>query len=152
MTGHLTGETYLHMLRSVIPDLLDDIPLAVSVENLFYQHDGCPAHYQRAVREHLDSVIPQRWIGRGGPVPWPPRSPDLTPSDFYLWSELKRLVYREEYQTRDALQSAIVDAFDTIRRDRDTLLKLKANQLKRVRLCVERSGLHFEQLLRYREL
>lgn len=61
-------------------------------------------------------------------------------------------MYRQEYETRDALKSAIVDAFDVIRRDRDTLLKLKANQLKRARLCVERGGLHFEQLLRYREV
>ncbi|GBM88486.1 hypothetical protein AVEN_269361-1 [Araneus ventricosus] len=26
---------------------------------------------------------PDRWIGRGGPVLWPPRSPDLTPLDFF---------------------------------------------------------------------
>lgn len=149
VTGHLTGAIYSEMLRTVIPDLLDDVPLAV-VNNLYYQQDGCPAHYQRAVRDILDSMFPERWIGRGGPVPWPPRSPDLTPLDFFLWSELKRLVYRNEYNTRDELISAIVDAFNTVRSDRDTLLKLKDNQLKRARLCIERSGLHFEQLLRYR--
>lgn len=152
VTGHLTGGTYLEMLRNVIPDLLDDLPLAVPMENLYYQQDGCPAHYHRAVREHLNSVFPQRWIGRGGPVPWPPRSPDLTPLDFYLWSELKRLVYREEHESRDALVNAIVDAFNIVRSDRDTLIKLKDNQLKRARLCIQRRGLHFEQLLRYREV
>jgi hypothetical protein len=36
------------------------------------------------------SQFPERWIGKGGPVTWPPRSPDLTPLDlgpgdsFYL--------------------------------------------------------------------
>lgn len=119
--------------------------------HMHYQHDGCPTHYQRTVREHLDSVFPQRWVGRGGPVPWPARSPDLTTLDFYLWSELKRLVYREEHETRDGLMTAIVDAFDTVRRDRDILVRLKDNQLKRARLCIERNGLHFE-LLRYREV
>lgn len=69
---------------------------------------------------------------------------------FVVESELKNLVYREEHQTRDSLISAIVDAFNIVRRDRDTLMKLKDNQLKRARLCIERSGLHFEQLLRYR--
>lgn len=90
LARHLTGVTYLDMLRTVIPDLLDDVPLAVPLDDLYNQRDGCPAHYQHAVREHLNSVFPQRWIGRGGPVPWPARGPDLTPLD--LWSELKRLV------------------------------------------------------------
>lgn len=31
------------------------------------------------------------WIGRGGPVLWPPRSPDLTHLDFFLWGYLKNL-------------------------------------------------------------
>lgn len=59
------------MLRNVILDLLDDIPLAVSVDNLYYQHDGCPAHYQHAVPEHLNSVFPQR-------------SPNFTPLHFFI--------------------------------------------------------------------
>lgn len=32
----------------------------------------------RAVREHLTRRYGDRWIGRGGPVAWPARSPDLT--------------------------------------------------------------------------
>lgn len=68
--------------------------------------------------------------------------------DLYLWSELKRLVYCDEQQTRDALISAIVDAFNIVRRDRDTLIKLRDNHLKLARLCIEHSGLHFKQLLR----
>lgn len=151
ITGNLTGGSYLDMLRNVIPDLLDDVPLSF-LADLYYQHDGCPAHFQRAVRAHLDAEFPLRWIGRAGPVPWPARSPDLTPLDFYLWSELKRLVYQQEHETRDALVAAITDAFDVVRRDRDTLISLKNNQIKRARLCIERGGLHFEQLLRYREV
>ena len=30
----------------------------------------------------LNRVYREKWIGRGGPVAWPPRSPDLTPLDF----------------------------------------------------------------------
>jgi len=33
----------------------------------------------------LDATFPNRWIGRDGPTPWPPRSPDITTSlDFFL--------------------------------------------------------------------
>jgi hypothetical protein len=32
-------------------------------------------------------------IGQPGPIPWPPRSPDLTPWDFYLSGYVKEQVY-----------------------------------------------------------
>lgn len=149
--GHLTGNSYLEMLTTVIPDLLDDVPLAY-LRDMYYQHDGCPAHYARQVRAYLDGEFGDRWIGRGGPVAWPPRSPDLTPLDFYLWSEIKRLVYTREHETREDLRRAITDAFNVVRSDSDTLKKLKDNIIKRARLCIERSGFHIEQLLRYREV
>jgi hypothetical protein len=30
-----------------------------------------------------------RWMGRGGCIPWPPRSPNLTPMDFSFWGFVK---------------------------------------------------------------
>jgi len=38
----------------------------------------------------------ERWIGRGGPIPWPPRSPDLNSLDFFFWGYLKETVYPEQ--------------------------------------------------------
>jgi hypothetical protein len=38
--------------------------------------------------------ITWRWIGRGGSITWPPRSPDLTPLDFFLWGYAKNIVYQ----------------------------------------------------------
>ena len=39
-----------------------------------------------------------RWIGRTGPKDlalhsWPPRTPDMTPCDFFLWGYVKERVY-----------------------------------------------------------
>ena len=42
------------------------------------------------MRNHLNVTYPNRWIGRGGPVQW---SPDLTPLDFFLWADMKSMVY-----------------------------------------------------------
>jgi hypothetical protein len=39
-------------------------------------------HYGEDVQQWLNATNPGRWIGRGGPIAWPPRSPDLTPMDF----------------------------------------------------------------------
>jgi hypothetical protein len=35
-----------------------------------------------------------RWISRGGPITWPPRSPDLTQLIFFLWSMWRTLSTR----------------------------------------------------------
>ncbi|XP_069704778.1 ionotropic receptor 75a-like [Periplaneta americana] len=43
--------------------------------------------------DHNNDTIPGSWIGRGGGNQlhrwWPPRSPDLTPCDFYLWGYVR---------------------------------------------------------------
>jgi hypothetical protein len=43
---------------------------------------------------YLNQILPQKWIGRTGQeddalMRWPPRSPDLTPCDFFFWGFLK---------------------------------------------------------------
>jgi hypothetical protein len=42
---------------------------------------------------------PGRWIRRKESVEWPPRSPDLTSSDFYLRGDLKNAVYARKPRT-----------------------------------------------------
>ncbi|KAJ4427519.1 hypothetical protein ANN_25167 [Periplaneta americana] len=50
-------------------------------------------HYPFEVRELLDRRFPGRWIGRAGPTAWPPRSPDMTPLNFFLWGFTIDLVF-----------------------------------------------------------
>ncbi|KAG8274617.1 hypothetical protein J6590_103969 [Homalodisca vitripennis] len=52
--------------------------------NVFYMQDGAPPHYLSDVRDFLNDRIPGQWIGRDAPIAWPPRSPDLTPLDFFF--------------------------------------------------------------------
>jgi len=44
--------------------------------------------------------ISHRWTGRGGPVPWPPRLPNLNPLDFFFWGYSKNIVYDNASITR----------------------------------------------------
>ncbi|GBN27178.1 hypothetical protein AVEN_46569-1 [Araneus ventricosus] len=53
--------------------------------DVIFQQDGAPPHWGMIVRDFLDENFPDRWCGRSGPIPWPPRSPDITPLDFFLW-------------------------------------------------------------------
>ena len=62
-----------------------------------FQQDDSPAQY-KDVRGYLNRNLPQRWIGRTGTeddalMRWPPRSPDLTPCDFFFWVFVKDTVF-----------------------------------------------------------
>jgi hypothetical protein len=51
-------------------------------------------NYHDIVRGHLSDQLPQQWIGRAATgyqelMRWPPRSPDRTPCDFFLWGFIK---------------------------------------------------------------
>ena len=97
---NVTGASYLAMLDEYLWP-------AVRYKRLIFQHDGAPAHYERNVRNWLDHKFKNRWIGRRGPTEWPPRSPDLTPCDFFLWGYLKDLVYRQRPSTIAQLRATI---------------------------------------------
>lgn len=144
----LTGERYLRLLETSVEEQLQNVPESYQSE-LYYQHDGAPAHYQRDVRAFLDRKFGERWIGRGGPVAWPARSPDLTPLDFFLWGEVKRLVYEQESESREQLKEKIITAFDTVKSRTFVLQNVKVNHRRRAELCVQRGGEHFEHLLKY---
>ena len=102
--NNLTGNTYETFLRNELPGLLEDIPLMIR-RQMYFQHDGAPPHYTRHVREYLNEYFPNRWLGRGGPAAWPPRSPDLTPLDYYLWGHMKTLVYETKVESTAALSN-----------------------------------------------
>ena len=58
--------------------------------------DGAPPHFSCFVTDVLNERFPDAWIGRGGPIPWLSRSPDLSPLDFFLWGYIKNIVYGEK--------------------------------------------------------
>ncbi|KAH1017045.1 hypothetical protein HUJ05_007773 [Dendroctonus ponderosae] len=55
--------------------------------NMWVQLDGAPPHYYCGVRQFLNANFQNRCIGRNGFENSPPRSPDLTPLDFFLWDK-----------------------------------------------------------------
>ncbi|KAG8242441.1 hypothetical protein J6590_065895 [Homalodisca vitripennis] len=46
---------------------------------------------------------------------WPPRSPDLTPADFFLWGWMKSIVYSKRINTIEELRNRITEAAETIK-------------------------------------
>ncbi|GFX37940.1 DUF4817 domain-containing protein [Trichonephila clavipes] len=77
------------------------------VQELWFQQDGATCHKARATIDLLKGTLGDRLISRFGPVNWPPRSCDLTPLDYFLWSYVKSLVYADKPQTLDHLEDNI---------------------------------------------
>ena len=46
---------------------------------IIFQQDDATPNWGSDVGRFLDAAFPNRWIGRDGPTPRPPRSPDITP-------------------------------------------------------------------------
>ena len=82
--------------------------------NIIFQQHGAPPHWGLHVCEFLNETFPNRWIGRDGPIPWSPRSPDITPLDFFLWGYLKDIVYKTKVWDIDDLKQRIPNAMTTI--------------------------------------
>ena len=146
LPARLNGANYLAFLQQQLPELLEEVPIYLAF-NHWLQHDGCPAHFQRDVRQHLDQEYTGRWIGRGGPVAWPPRSPDLTPLDFYLWGAMEDMVYATPVPSPEDLIARVVMAGEAIRQDPGVFGRIRASWLERCQKCVEVNGSHFEHLL-----
>ena len=60
---------------------------------IVFQQDGAPPHWGSHVRRFLDATFPNMWIGRDDPTLLPPRLPDITPLDFFLWGYVKGKVF-----------------------------------------------------------
>jgi len=69
------------------------------------------------VTDVLNERFPDVWIGRGGPIPWPPRRPDLSPPDFFLWGYIKNIVYAKKIRNIQHLQDRITSAIENVTRD-----------------------------------
>jgi hypothetical protein len=64
----------------------------------------------------LNERFPGAWIGRGGPILWPPLSPNLSPLDFSLWGYIKNIVYVEKIRNIQHMQERITSATETATR------------------------------------
>jgi hypothetical protein len=129
-----------------LAQLLEEVPLTIR-QRMWFLHDGAPAHFSLTAREHLNNTFPHRWIGRGGPVAWPPRSPDLNPLDFYLRGHLKTLVYSNPIPDVDTLRQRVEQGCAFIRRIDGLCERIRQSLMRRTQLCVAVAGEHFEHLL-----
>lgn len=110
-----------------------------------FQQDGATAHTARVSMSKLRDIFPGKLISKFGDIAWPPRSPDLTPCDFFLWGYLKSKVYCNNPRTISALQENIRREINAI--PQALCSRVIANMRVRLQECVTRNGRHLEDII-----
>ncbi|KFM76483.1 hypothetical protein X975_20837, partial [Stegodyphus mimosarum] len=108
----VSSVVYLDMLANFVFPQLEELRPRV-----FLQQDAAPPHRGTIVRSSLNDQFTGRWIGRGGPIPRPPRSLDITPLDFFLWGFVKDNVYRRRGSNMDDLKARMTTAIASVDAD-----------------------------------
>ena len=137
----IDGENYRQMLQQWLFPQID----ADGVITLWFQQDGATAHTARATMDILKDKFENRVISRFGAISWPPRSPDLSAPDFWLWGHLKDRVYRNSPQTLADLRRNIEREINSI--SPRHLRKVMSNFQKRLNMCVENGGQHLKDII-----
>ncbi len=145
--GNLDGPKYVLLLHHHIVPAMQASAIRQNIpwNEVIFQQDGAPAHFARIVRDYLDIVFPNRWIGRQGTVEWPPRSPDLTPLDYYLWGFLKDKVFRTTCENIQEMENRILN--NCLIPDEEVFGRVRESFGKRILFCMHEEGKQFEYLL-----
>lgn len=147
INGSNNGRKYLEVLNQSVSRYVDNLPLAQFRET-WYQHDGAPPHVAVQVRQRLNQIFGRQWIGRFADNPWPPRSPDLTPLDYFFWGWVKQLVFKKESRTEEEMKLRIGQAFNKIKRrarqNPNLMRSVHENNHRRLVQITANGGRHIE--------
>ena len=132
----INAEAYQELIQQFIA------LLQVDERNCWFQQDSATVHTAASTMVILHEFFGENLISKGL---WPPRSPDLTSPDFFLWSYLKDTVYRSNPRDLKQLKMNTICAIEEV--NEGTLRKVARNMVKRVDKCIEMNGHHFQHLL-----
>lgn len=108
--GTLNSAVYNEVILENLQNQLYEWPLT-ELRKAYFQQDGAPPHNSRLTRSNLNGQFGTQWIGTHGPTKWPPRSPDPTPLDYFLWGYLKDEVYKNNIQQRSGAENGTNEDF-----------------------------------------
>ena len=88
--GHtvtVNSDCYVMMLLNFLQPRINDDGNGPS----WFQQHGATVHSARISQRVLGQLFPGHLISLHGDIPWPARSPDLSPCNFVLWEHLKSI-------------------------------------------------------------
>lgn len=127
--GNLTAQRYINqVLRPVVlPFLREDVN-----EGVLYQQDNARPHVARIVQDFFTD-------NQMDVLPWPARSPDLSPIE-HLWEHLDRKIRERDPQpaTRQQLIRYLQEEWDQI--PAQVIRRLTDSSRRRVQACIAAAG------------
>ena len=87
----ITSVRCIEMLENFLQSQPNE--LAAVVEDIWFQEDKATEHTAQRTMRYLRQYLPRHIVSHRGDIPWPVRSPDLAPCDFFLWGYFKGEVY-----------------------------------------------------------
>ena len=144
--GTVTGASYLQLLNEkVFPQLIAEFGDQFnngSFSRLWWAQDGAPGHTAVNISEWMTEFFQHKIIALHHPQEWPPRSPDLTPCDFFLWGYLKSKVYVTAPRDMADLIQRIDREADAIKQNPDLVKRAVKDMVRRAQNCVASGGSH----------
>lgn len=75
-------------------------------DNVYFLHDNSKEHLSKVIRHQ---ILDFGWVM----IPHPPRSPDLSPSEYHLFKSLKTYLSKKQYDSQDHLEADIDQFFSS---------------------------------------
>ena len=108
----VNGHNYLEMFQGFV---WSKIKHTVTSKQCFFQQDGSPPHWRTEVLEWLTSKFQDRIISHKTPRPWPAKSPDLSPLDYWSCSaamaEVRRIQPMSLRDLKDCVEAYAISLY-----------------------------------------
>ncbi len=107
--------------------------------------DGATCHTAHCVMDFLKETFDDRIISRGSPTPWPAKSPDSNPLDYWFWGFAQAQVHKQKPKTIEEVQMIVKKVARTCKTE--MIQQAAMNIVKRAKKRIENDGSHFESSL-----
>lgn len=144
--GHtvtVNTERYIAMLQNFLAPTLQDFD--GFNQRSWFQQDGATCHTSNDSLSAVREIFGKKVISKRGDINWPPRSPDLSPMDFFLWGYLKSKVFDTNPVSTEELKERIREEMQNI--SQNTCNAVIANFRSRLQQCQNNGGLHMDDVI-----
>ena len=111
-------------------------------QRLCWTIDGAPTHQRIIVRNTVNHVFQNRVIVLFSDTKWPPRSPDATSYDFFLWWYILSQFYSGPPQNLNKLKRQINAESDNLKENLYFVKNAARSMGTQVRICIQRNERH----------
>lgn len=132
----ITAQSYCNEIDVMHQKLLQNQPALVNRKGPILLHDNARPHVSRITTQKLHDL-------KYEVLPHPAYSPDLSPSDYYMFKHVDKFLTNKMFRNEGDIQNAILQFFES--RNPDFYEKGIYALLPRWQKCIENNGKYFDE-------